>query len=417
MDFDAIVLGGGIVGTSIAVHLQRRGVRTALIDRRAPGNETSLGNAGIIQREGVYPYAFPRDLATIFRYAANRATDVRYHASAMPKLAPFLLRYWHHSRADRHARIAKAYSALIEHSVSEHRELIEAAGAQALLRKNGWINAFRSNEAFEAALADATRWRDEYGIPFEVLDDEGLHRAEPSLGPSLRAAIRYTSADSVSDPSGLVSAYASLFEKLGGTVLIGDASTLEPEWCVATESGVVSAKQAVIALGPWSSDVTAKLGYALPLEVKRGYHMHYAARPGASLNQPVLDAEVGYVITPMVRGIRLTTGVELGFRDSPKTPVQLDAVEPIARETFPLGERVDAEPWLGRRPCTPDMMPVIGPALRHRGLWLAFGHAHHGLTLGPVTGRLIAEMMTGERVLVDVGPFSADRFQFNRSYS
>jgi D-amino-acid dehydrogenase len=113
MDFDAMVLGAGIVGTSIAVRLQRRGAKAALIDRKAPGNETSLGNAGIIQREGVYPYAFPRDLATISRYASNRATDVRYHAAAMPKLLPFLLRYWHHSRPDRHAKIARAYSALI----------------------------------------------------------------------------------------------------------------------------------------------------------------------------------------------------------------------------------------------------------------------------------------------------------------
>jgi D-amino-acid dehydrogenase len=410
MDFDAIVLGGGIVGTSVAVHLQRRGVKVALVDRRPPGNETSLGNAGIIQREGVYPYAFPRDLATLARYAGNRATDVRYHPSAMPKLMPFLFRYWHHSRADRHADIAKTYSTLIEHSVSEHRELIEAANAQSLLRTNGWLNAFRTNKAFELALAEASRWREEYGIPFEALSNDALHRAEPSLGPSLLAAIRYTSAESVSDPSALVAAYAKLFEKLGGTVCIGDASTFEPGWKVSTELGVITAKQAVLALGPWSGDLTSKLGYRLPLEVKRGYHMHYASKSGATLNQPVLDAEIGYVLTPMARGIRLTTGVELGYRDTPKTPVQLDAVEPFARETFPLGERLDAEPWLGRRPCTPDMMPVIGPAPRHANLWFAFGHAHHGLTLGPITGRIIADLMTGEMPLVDPSPFRADRF-------
>jgi D-amino-acid dehydrogenase len=166
----------------------------------------------------------------------------------------------------------------------------------------------------------------------------------------------------------------------------------------------------VLAMGPWSGDLTAKLGYSLPLEVKRGYHMHYAAMPGATLNHPVLDAEVGYMITPMVRGIRLTTGVELGFRDSPKTPVQLQAVEPVARNVFPFGERLDPEPWLGRRPCTPDMMPVIGPAPRHKNLWFAFGHAHHGLTLGPITGRLIAELITGAIPTVDLRPFRADRF-------
>ncbi|MPV66780.1 NAD(P)/FAD-dependent oxidoreductase [Burkholderia sp. BE17] len=410
MKFDAIVLGGGIVGTSVALQLQRRGLKVALIDRKAPGNETSLGNAGLIQREGVYPYAFPRDFASLAHYAGNRATDVRYHPMAMPKLAPFLVKYWRNSRADRHAQIARAYSTLIEHCVSEHRELIEAAGAQTLLRKNGWIKAFRTGKAFKGAAAEALRWREEYGVEFDVLEGDALHQTEPSLSSVLRAAVRYSSSDSVSDPGDLVGAYARLFERFGGTVLIGDASTLEGSWRVHTKSGIAEAETAVIAMGPWSGDLTARLGYSLPLEVKRGYHMHYASKPGATLNQPVLDAEIGYMITPMARGIRLTTGVELGFRDAPKTPVQLEAVEPVARGVFPLGERVDAEPWLGCRPCTPDMMPVMGPAPRHKGLWFAFGHAHHGLTLGPITGRLIAESIMGIRPTVDLTPFRADRF-------
>jgi D-amino-acid dehydrogenase len=410
MKVDAIVLGGGIVGTSVALQLQRRGVKVALVDRKAPGNETSLGNAGLIQREGVYPYACPRDFASLARYAGNRATDVRYHAMALPKMAPFLLKYWHHSREDRHALIAKAYSTLIAHSVSEHRELIDAAGAQALLRNNGWIKAFRTDKMFEKSVTEALRWKDEYGIEFDVLQGDALRHAEPSLSSVIRMAVRYSSSDSVSDPAGLVGAYANLFERIGGRVLVGDASTLEPSWRVQTETGIAEAEMVVLAMGPWSGDLTAKLGYSLPLEVKRGYHMHYAAMPGATLNHPVLDAEVGYMITPMVRGIRLTTGVELGFRDSPKTPVQLQAVEPVARNVFLFGERLDPEPWLGRRPCTPDMMPVIGPAPRHKNLWFAFGHAHHGLTLGPITGRLIAELITGAIPTVDLRPFRADRF-------
>jgi D-amino-acid dehydrogenase len=410
MKFDSVVLGGGIVGVSVALHLQRRGLSVALVDRRAPGNETSLGNGGLIQREGVYPYAFPRDFATLLRYAGNRSTDVRYHASAMPKLLPFLYRYWHHSRADRHAAIARAYSTLIEHCVTEHRALIDEAGAQALLRTNGWMKVFRTAGAMEATLADARRWQREYGVGHEALDAAALRAAEPALSHTLIGGVRYTDSDSVSDPNGLVMAYAKLFERLGGKVLFGDAATLEPSWRVMTQDGPLEAKSAVIAMGPWSGDVTAKLGYDLPLAVKRGYHMHYAAANGATLNEPVLDAEAGFLITPMVRGIRLTTGVELGFRDTAKTPVQLEAVEPLARGIFPLGARLDAEPWLGRRPCTPDMMPIIGPAPRHNDLWFAFGHAHHGLTLGPITGRLIAEMMTGAQTVVDARPFRAERF-------
>jgi D-amino-acid dehydrogenase len=138
--------------------------------------------------------------------------------------------------------------------------------------------------------------------------------------------------------------------------------------------------------------------------------MHYEPQGTARLNHPVLDAEGGYVLAPMARGIRLTTGAEIADLDAPKTPAQLAAVEPVARTLFPLGKRLDDEPWMGRRPCTSDMMPIIGAAKKHAGLWFAFGHAHHGLTLGPITGRLIAEMMTGEETVVDPRPFSVERF-------
>jgi D-amino-acid dehydrogenase len=179
---------------------------------------------------------------------------------------------------------------------------------------------------------------------------------------------------------------------------------------VQTDDGPLDAGAAVVALGAWADLVTKPLGYRLPLAVKRGYHMHYAAKGNAVLGRPCLDSERGYLLAPMGRGIRLTTGAEFANRDAPKTPVQLERAEPIARTLFPLGERIDPEPWMGPRPCTPDMMPIIGPAPRHPGLWFAFGHAHHGLTLGPVTGRLIADMLTGEKPFVDPHPYRADRF-------
>jgi D-amino-acid dehydrogenase len=109
-------------------------------------------------------------------------------------------------------------------------------------------------------------------------------------------------------------------------------------------------------------------------------------------------------------GIRITTGAEFALRDAPKTPVQLERVEPLARALFPLGERLDAQPWMGARPCTADMLPLIGQAPRHGNLWFAFGHAHHGFTLGPVSGRLIAEMMSGAAPFVDPAPFAPARF-------
>ena len=410
MKFDTVVLGAGIVGVSIAVHLQKRGRAVALVDRKLPGNETSFGNAGLIQREGVYPYAFPRSIRTLLRYARNESLDVRYHADAMLKAAPFLWQYWRNSHPAKHAAIARSYSTLIEHCVSEHRALAAEAGASELLRPTGWIKVFRTAARQDEETKAVERWHREYGVTFEALDPARLRQIEPDLDTSLLGGLRFTESDSVSDPNALVTAYAQYFERLGGRFLIGDADTLRDGWQVDTDEGTIAASSAVVALGPWSARASERLGYRLPLAVKRGYHMHYAPEAQARLNHPVLDIENAYLLAPMARGIRLTTGAEIARVDAPKTPTQLTAVEPIARKLFPLGARLDDEPWMGRRPCTIDMMPIIGPARRHENLWFAFGHAHHGLTLGPITGRLIAEMMTGEPVTVDMHPFRVERF-------
>jgi D-amino-acid dehydrogenase len=410
---DVAVLGAGMVGVCVALHLQKRGRAVVLVDRRGVAEETSFGNAGIVQREAVSPHAFPQDLATLLRYGLNRSIDASYHLSALPYIAFFLWHYWQSSRRDRHAGITRLYARLIEHCVAEHDALAAEAGAADLLRRDGFIRLYRTAEKFAAVLADAARWRSEYGVAYQALDPEALRQAEPHLAPVLVGGIHWTQPTTVSDPQALAAAYLRRFEALGGRFLRGDAATLEPasaSWRIRTQDGPVEASDAVIALGPWADAATRRLGYDLPLAVKRGYHMHYRSADGTKLNRPVVDAERGYCLTPMARGIRLTTGVEFARRDASPTPVQLARAEPVARTLFPLGERVDAEPWMGARPCTPDMLPIIGRAPRHRRLWFAFGHAHQGFTLGAVTGRLVAEMLTGEQPFLDPAPYRPDRF-------
>jgi D-amino-acid dehydrogenase len=410
---DAVVLGAGIVGISAALHLQARGRSVVLLDRRGAAEETSFGNAGLIQREGVYPYGFPHDFGALIRYGFNRTIDAHYHPTALLDLAPFLWKYWQHSRRERHARIARLYSRLIEHCVAEHDALAAEAGAGGLLRRNGWMRVFRSERERDMRFAEAAAWRADFGINFSTLDRKELQEKEPHLAPMLVGALHWTDPVSVVDPQGLALAYLKLFESKGGRFVQGNAASLEQDqenWKIRTVDGPVEADVAVVALGPWADVVTRALGYELPLAVKRGYHMHYRAAGTATLNHPILDTERGYMLAPMQRGIRLTTGAEFALRDAIRTPVQLGRAEPIARELFPLAERLDNEPWMGARPCTPDMMPIIGRAPRHANLWFAFGHAHHGLTLGPVTGRLIGEMIAGETPFVDPAPYRADRF-------
>ncbi|MDW8467659.1 MAG: FAD-binding oxidoreductase [Burkholderiales bacterium] len=413
MRVDAAVLGAGIVGICAALHLQARGRATVLLDRRAPCEETSFGNAGLIQREGVVPYAFPRDLGTLLRHALGRSTAVHYHASALAALAPFLWRYWCASRPERHADIARRYAPLIERSLDEHERLAAEAGAEALFRRTGWLRVFHTARERDAHLAEAERVRREFGVEFEALEPPALARLEPRLSSALAGGLWWPRPLAVVDPRALALAYLGRFERLGGRFVRGDARTLEPgdgHWRLGSAEGPIEARDVVVALGPWADELTRALGYRLPLAVKRGYHMHYRAADGAALGRPVLDSEHGYCLAPMTRGVRLTTGAEFALRDAPKTPVQLERVEPVARALFPLGERLDPEPWMGARPCTPDMLPVIGRAPRHANLWFAFGHAHHGLTLAAVTGRLVAELICGEAPLVDPSPYRADRF-------
>jgi D-amino-acid dehydrogenase len=225
--------------------------------------------------------------------------------------------------------------------------------------------------------------------------------------------VHFTEPTTTSDPGALVKSYADLFLARGGRLLTGDARALTQSaagWSLAAGEADVQAAEAVIALGPWSSDLFQSLGYRFPLGVKRGYHMHFGATGNATLSRPVLDAEFGYVLTPMTRGIRLTTGAEFARRDDPPSSAHFDRLEPLARTFFPLAERRDAKLWLGRRPCLPDMLPIIGAAPRHKGLWFDFGHQHLGLTFGPVSGLLLGQLMTGEAPFTDPAPYRAERF-------
>ncbi|MDR5766783.1 MULTISPECIES: FAD-binding oxidoreductase [unclassified Caballeronia] len=410
---DVIVLGAGIVGVSVALHLRQRGWQVTLVDRRAPGEATSFGNAGLIEASSVVPYAFPRDWGTVLKFAMNRSTALRYDLRSLPAYAPWLTRFWWESAPARLAAAARDMLPLIQRSVAEHEALIARAGLADLVRPTGWLEAYRSREQFEREASAAERIAREHGLGLKVLDAEALHRLEASLDGGYAGAMHWTDPRSVIDPGALTKGYAALFEREGGRFLSGDAATLEPSgsgWRIMTSSGPVEAQAAVVALGVWSGDLVRRFGYRIPLMAKRGYHMHYAPDGRAALSRPVVDIQNGYVVAPMRRGLRLTTGVELASPDRPPSPVQLERAERIARPVFGLGARIDESPWLGLRPCTPDMRPVIGPADRHRGLWFAFGHAHHGLTLGPVTGRLVGELMNGEACFTDPVPYRAGRF-------
>ncbi|MBL0419702.1 FAD-binding oxidoreductase [Ramlibacter sp. AW1] len=405
-----IVLGAGMVGTCSAIHLALRGHEVLLVDRGDPGRETSYGNAGLIQREAVEPYPFPREWTRVARAAARLGVDVNYHFDALPAIARPLARYWLNSAPAAHARASAAYERLIAHCLTEHQFLMDRIAADDLVRRDGYLWVFRHESTFQEARARARRLAEDSGVRHVVLETEAVRALQPMLQTRL-PAIHWLDPWAVNDPGELVARYAALFRQSGGHIVTGDALTLAESstgWQVRTAEGVVDAPHAVVALGPWSDALLRRLGYRWPLFVKRGYHRHYRMDPAPPL--AMLDADSGFVLAPMRTGVRLTTGAEFARIDAPATPVQLRRAEVLARGLLPLGEPVEATPWLGARPCTADMLPVIGAAPRHPGLWLNFGHAHQGFTLGPVSGRLIAELVDGSPTLVPLDAYAPTRF-------
>ncbi|QQD73724.1 NAD(P)/FAD-dependent oxidoreductase [Acidithiobacillus ferrivorans] len=411
---EVVVLGAGIVGVSIALQLQLRGRPTMLLDQQGPGEGTSFGNAGLIQREAVMPHPFPRALATLLSYARNQSTEAYYRGTMLPRLAIPFMQYWYNSQEDRHRMIARHYAALITHCLDDHLALAGAAGAIDLLRPGGWLQVHEKSESLDHALKEAAFKAGNFAVAYDALDSAGVAAMECSLRPGLAGGIHWTQPLAVVDPHALTRAYLNYFTRMGGEFRTSTVQGVERRstgWRIATVHGPVDAAEVVVALGAWSPDVTGPLGYHPPLFVKRGYHMHYAQAEATALCHPVLDADQGYMLVPMQRGIRLTTGAEFAHRDAPPSAIPLTRAEAQARRLLPaLGRRLDADPWMGVRPCTPDMLPIIGRAPGHPGVWYAFGHCHQGLTLGPTTGRLLTEMMVGETPFTDPAPYRPERF-------
>jgi D-amino-acid dehydrogenase len=235
---------------------------------------------------------------------------------------------------------------------------------------------------------------------------------EPNILPVYSVGLLHTQTASVDSPGNVVKAYAKMLSGSGGEVRRAEIRSIAPDgdgWRVMLSDGAINARHAVVALGPWSADLLRPLGYRVPLATERGYHREYKPNPSRKLLRPIHDAENAFLMTPMENGIRVTSGVELTNRDAPSNFAQIDAVEPLARGVVEFGEQV-GDTWRGARPTLPDSLPMIGPAPRHRNLWLAFGNQHIGFTTGPATGEAIAAMIAGAPPPFDVAAFAPGRY-------
>jgi D-amino-acid dehydrogenase len=407
---DVIVLGAGIVGVSAAYAARQCGMSVVLVDRREPGSETSYGNAGILSSGSISPLNNPSLWNALPKYLSNRHAALRWNPAWAIRNAGWVIRFLANATEANTRPRAAALHGLIGASLKLHREWIVKANAAQRIRETGWLKAWRS-DAIESARAEQALLT-EFGIKSELLDRQAISALEPDIVPVYKVGLLHTQTASVDSPGGVVKAYAQMLTGSGGAIRQSDIKSIVPQgdgWRVMLADGEISARHVVVALGPWSAELLRPLGYRVPLAFERGYHREFKPNASRSLRRPIHDAEGAFLMTSIENGIRVTSGVELTALDAPSSYAQLDAVVPMARSVVEFGEAV-GQPWRGARPTLPDSLPMIGPAPRHTGLWLAFGNQHIGFTTGPATGAAIAAMIGGVPPPFDAAAFSPSRY-------
>jgi glycine/D-amino acid oxidase-like deaminating enzyme len=407
-----VVIGAGIVGVCTAWHLLRRGADVTLIDRDEPGRGCSYGNAGALSCGSVAPLAMPGVMRDALTMLLDPAAPLRIPLAYLPKAAPWLMRFVRASRPDAVRRIADALSSLLATSIERHEDMLRDVGAPDLLRRTGQLYLYPDEKTLRK---DTMSWalRREHGLTVEQLGRAGILALEPEVGPDYTVGM-FTPEQGMSiNPYRQVVAIAEDFSRLGGRIVRDRVVAIDTEGtrvrAVRGESATYPADHAVICAGAWSAELLAQLGYRIPLESQRGYHVAIPA-PGIAVGRPVIAADRKVFLTPMEDGLRVAGTVEFGGLARAPTRKRADYLVRDLARVFPRA-RIPAvwSYWMGHRPCLPDSLPVMGPS-RHRGLWLCFGHGHLGLTMSAVSGDILARAIRGEPSNIDLEPFSFARF-------
>lgn len=409
------VIGAGMVGTCCALYLQREGYQVTLVDRKSPGEEASFGNLACFGIASCVPPAMPGILKKVPGMLLDPSAPLKLRwRDAIPAL-PWFLRYLANTRPERIEAIAAARQSLLNRVHETLDPLVREAGAEALINKGGLIFTFESEEAYRnASYAFDIRRRN--GVRMEVIDGNQARELEPALSRDIVRAVRVPDLAHTYNPGNLVRSFAALFERNGGTFLQAGVNGFDlgasGVKALLTDRGRLPFDAVVIAAGVWSGTLTKMLGTSVPLAAERGYHVMFHGT-GVKLNSAILSADRYVSVTPMDYGVRVGGTAEFAAADAPLNQATARMMRSIGEKLVPalaVDPGKEITNWVGSRPSHPDSKPAIGRAPKQNNVFFAFGHDHLGLTMGPITGKLIAEIVAGRTPSVDLEPFRPDRF-------
>ncbi|AXI46865.1 amino acid dehydrogenase [Sulfitobacter sp. SK012] len=403
------VVGAGIVGICTAIALADRGHQVSLIDRKAPGSETSRWNAGVLATSSIIPINNPSLFPKLPGMLLGRYPGFRLNPKAAVTTIPWAARFLRNALPAVSDRVSAALCDLIEHSRKCHAELSERAGGE-LWKSEGWLISYRGPDGFERAKAHADLL-ERRGVRTRPLQTEEIAKVEPALLGVFTGAVHVC--DSMhTDPKTLLAAYLRLAKNLGVTVIKDTVLDVTPNSAGVSlrlqMDGVAEFNNVVLTAGPWTNSLLAKLGMKIPLAIERGYLQKFPTK--SALTRPFFDADGGYVASPRSGGVQISSGTELTTLATPPDLNQFTKAVAFARDAIDLGTAVQPKVAVGNRPTLPDSLPVIGPIGRVPGLWIAAGHQHVGLSTSAGTADLLACLMCNSLPRIDESPFNPKRF-------
>ncbi len=406
------VIGAGIVGVSSAIWLQREGYKVKLIDREGPAAGTSYGNGGVLASCAVVPVNAPGLLKSAPGMLMRADSPLFVRWSYLPKLLPWLISYMRGASKKNTRHVAKALTTILYDSLEQHQALARGTGAEKWLRPSDYVFIYKDRAAFDK---DAYGWslRREMGFEWDELEGDALRKYDPIFQGTRNFGVRFADHGTITDPGKYVTKLAEYMQGQGGELIIAEALDIETQdgnaSGVRTGNGLVECDAVVLAAGVWSKNLAEKLGIKVPMESERGYHIELI-NPSVMPRSPMMLASGKFVITPMEGRIRCAGIVEFGGLDKPESRAPFNLLKKQIHEAIPGLTYDHLEEWMGHRPAPSDSIPLIGEIKTTPGIYAAFGHHHIGLTGGPKTGRIIADLISGRKRNIDLAPYEVSRF-------
>lgn len=407
-----IVVGAGIVGVSCAIWLQRSGHHVTIVDRAGPASGTSHGNAGVLAAGAIIPVTTPGLLRRAPGMLLNRDAPLFLRWSYLPKLLPFLAKYMRFANDAHVDRYGAAMSSLMHDTVDQHRQLAKGTPAESYITDDDYCFGYATNASFEA---DAYGWekRKAAGYDFEVVSGADFATDDPAFGTAFETVVRCKNHGRISDPGAYVKALAEHFISQGGKLNICEVEDVDVAEGVITglqtTKGQMTADHIVFAMGPWSKAIAHKLGVKVPFESERGYHLEFI-NPSIMPKTPMMVASGKFVLTPMDGRLRSAGVIEFGGLENGPSRGPFELLRRQVAELLPDMECDEVVEWMGHRPAPADSLPLIGANDAFGRSYSAFGHQHVGLTGGPKTGRIIADLIGGKKPNIDLAAFDPMKY-------